>query len=105
MDVFLSLLTIPLSYLTVLAVHQAILHACEINRVCHWCTEWLMLFNVDKCKVMHFGYNNPRVSYSIDNTVLPTCTVERDIRVLIQDNLKVSEQCNKVSNTANSFWV
>jgi len=33
--------------------------------------------------------------------LLPTCTVERDLGVLIQDNLKVSEQCNKAANTAN----
>jgi len=48
-----------------------------------------------------FGYNNPRVSYNIDSTLLPTCTVERDLGVHIQDNLKVSEQCNKAANTAN----
>jgi hypothetical protein len=60
-----------------------------------------MLFNVGTCKVMHFGYNNPCASYYIDNTMLPSCTVEKDLGVLIQDNLKVSEQCNKASNTAN----
>ena len=27
--------------------------------------------------------------------------MERDLGVLIQDNLKVSEQCNKAANTAN----
>jgi len=60
-----------------------------------------MLFNVDKCKAMHLWYNNPRASYYIDNTLLPTGTAERDLGVLIQDNLKVSEQCNKAANTAN----
>jgi len=43
-------------------------------------------------KEMHFGYNNPRASYYIDNTLSPTCTVERDLGVLIEDTLKVSEQ-------------
>ena len=60
-----------------------------------------MLFNVDKCKVMHFGYNNTLSSYYIGNTLLPTCTVERDLGVLIQDNLKVSDQCQKAANNAN----
>jgi hypothetical protein len=73
----------------------------DLIKLCYWSNEWLMLFNVDKCKVMHFGYNNPRASYYIDNTLLPTCTVERDLGVLIQDNLKVYEQCNKAANTAN----
>jgi len=73
----------------------------DLLELCHWSTEWLMLFNVDKCKVMHFGYNNPHASYYIDNTLLPTCTVERDLGVLIQDNFKLAEQCNKAANTAN----
>ena len=60
-----------------------------------------MLFIVDKCKVMQFGCNNTLASYYIDNTGLPSCTVERDLGILLQDNLKVSEQCLKVANTAN----
>jgi len=80
--------------------------ACPRNNLLklrHWSTEWLMLFNVDKCQVMHFRYNNPSFSYYIDNTLLPTCTVEQDLGILIQDNLKVAEQCNKAADTANSI--
>jgi len=51
-----------------------------------------MLYNVDKCKVKHFYIND---------SVLPTCTVERDLRVLIQDNLMVFDQCLKAANTDN----
>ena len=25
--------------------------------------DWQMLFNIDKCKVIHLGYNNPKVHY------------------------------------------
>ena len=28
-----------------------------------WSKEWQMLFNIDKCKVMHLGYNNPSADY------------------------------------------
>jgi len=47
--------------------------------LCHGSTEWLMLFYVDRCKVLHFGYNNPRVNYNIDKTLLFTRTLERDL--------------------------
>ena len=60
-----------------------------------------MLFNLDKCMVMHFGYNNTLASYHTDNTVLPSCSVEHDLGILIHDNLKVSEQSLKAANTAN----
>jgi len=26
-----------------------------------------MLFNIEKCKVMHLGYDNPHASYFMDN--------------------------------------
>ena len=32
-----------------------------------WSQEWLMLFNADKCGVMHFGYNNNKVKYVLGN--------------------------------------
>ena len=28
-----------------------------------WSEDWQMLFNVDKCKVMHMGYNNKHFDY------------------------------------------
>jgi len=37
----------------------------------------------------------------MNDTVLPTCTAERDLRLLIQENLKVSDQCMTAANTAN----
>jgi len=31
-----------------------------------WSNEWQMLFNVQKCKVMHFGYNDRKADYFMD---------------------------------------
>ena len=59
-----------------------------------------MLFNVEKCKVMHFGANNEKENYSINNTVLNVVEEEKDLGVIVQNNLKVSEQYSKVK-TAN----
>jgi len=30
----------------------------DLNNLCKWSQDWLMLYNVDKCKVMHIGINN-----------------------------------------------
>jgi len=35
---------------------------CDLCNLVQRSKEWQMLFNVEKCKVMRFGYNNPRVS-------------------------------------------
>ena len=60
-----------------------------------------MLFSVEKCKVLHFGRSNVRASYQLGNIHLPTDKSERDLGVIIQDNLKVSEQCARAVRSAN----
>jgi len=29
----------------------------DLRRLYEWSNDWLMLFNIDKCKVLHFGSN------------------------------------------------
>ena len=43
---------------------------------------WQMLFNVDKCKVMHFGHNNLNMDYTLDGKVLDVIREEKDLGVL-----------------------
>ena len=47
-----------------------------------WSREWLMLFNIAKCKVMHLGRNNVKAEYEIDGTKLDEVDEERDLGVL-----------------------
>ena len=37
----------------------------DLNKLCQWTIKWLMIFNVEKCKVMHLGKNNPRFEYEM----------------------------------------
>ena len=37
-----------------------------VNALQKWCMDWGMMLNLDKCKVMHCGHNNPGYSYVID---------------------------------------
>lgn len=34
-----------------------------------WSKEWLVLFNIDKCKVMHVGQANIKAKHSMNETV------------------------------------
>jgi len=42
----------------------------DLHNLVAWSNEWQMLFNIDKCKVMHLGYNNPKADYVMDGSVL-----------------------------------
>ena len=60
-----------------------------------------MLFNVQKCKVLHLGHKNTNQEYLLGGSVLESISSERDLGVIVQNDLKVSEQCSKVVKTAN----
>ena len=60
-----------------------------------------MLFNLDKCKIMHLGYNNPNNTFLLGGHILETVDEERDLLVMILNDLKTSSQCIKVVKTSN----
>ena len=64
----------------------------DIKGLEKWAKLWQMQFNVDKCKMMHFGFNNTRHTYTMNNKELQTVSEEKDLGVIIQDNLKVDKQ-------------
>ena len=66
-----------------------------------WSQEWQLLFNRGKCKVMHFGKSNPRQQYRMGGHILEASKQEKDLGVVIEDNLKPSAQCAKAAAKAN----
>ena len=73
-----------------------------LNRLSDWADNWGMDFNVAKCHVMHIGRTNPKHPYQMRGTVLEKTTEERDIGVIVADNLKPAAQCRKAAHTANT---
>ena len=61
-----------------------------------------MEFNVDKCKVMHLGYNNPRGTYNMGDKQLEVTEEERDLGVLIDRELDFGKHIRTVVGKANS---
>ena len=41
------------------------------------------------------------MTYQLGGTEVPTATQEKDLGIIVTENLKVSEQCAKVTKTAN----
>ena len=59
-----------------------------------------MLFNVDKCKVMDLRVSNENEGYFMDIRQLEAVVDERNLDVVMQNNLKVSKQYRTVIGTA-----
>jgi len=62
-----------------------------------------MLFNFDKCKVMHFGHNNLMMDYTLDGKVLDVVRnrKEKDLGAVVSNDLKASLQCIQAYSKAN----
>jgi hypothetical protein len=52
----------------------------DLKRLCEWSYEWLVLFNNDKCKIMHIGYSNNKIAnYEINGIKLNEVNEECDL--------------------------
>ena len=59
-----------------------------------------MVFNTEKCHVLHIRRTNGGHDFTLNSTVLSKVQSERDIGVLVSNNLKPGDQCRKAANTA-----
>uniref|UniRef100_K7EZH3 Reverse transcriptase domain-containing protein n=1 Tax=Pelodiscus sinensis TaxID=13735 RepID=K7EZH3_PELSI len=73
----------------------------DLTKLSDWATKWQMKFNVDKCKVMHIGKNNPNYTYSMMGANLATTNQERDLGVIVDSSLKTSTQSAAAVKKAN----
>ena len=44
--------------------------------------------HIEKCKVMHLGYNNPKADYVMDGSVLQSVSEEKDLGVIVSDDFR-----------------
>ena len=72
----------------------------DLQKLSEWADSWQMEFNVEKCKVMHFGSRNNKFNYCTRGKQLEVVSVERDLGVIIASNLKVADHCQQAYATA-----
>ncbi|KAK4831142.1 hypothetical protein QYF61_015445 [Mycteria americana] len=73
----------------------------DLDRLEELSNKNLMKFNKDKRKVLHLGKHNPRVQHRLGSTWLGSSSVERDLGVLVDNKLYMSERCAAAAKKAD----
>ena len=75
----------------------------DIISLMKWSEEWLLPFNVTKCRVMHLGYQNPGRSYNLNGAMLEEVDEERDLGITIDSKLKFHQQTASAVSKASQM--
>ena len=72
-----------------------------------WTEKWNLYFNVQKCKVMHIGKNNPQTKYFMklesSRQELEKCSEEKDLGITFDPTLNFDIHIDNITKKANQM--
>ena len=73
----------------------------DLDKLTEWSVTWQLPFNVDKCKSLHIGTKNEHHIYNMSKKCLEQVKQEKDLGIIIDDELKFHKQTAAAIKKAN----
>ena len=73
----------------------------DLDKLTEWSVTWQLPFNVEKCKSLHIGSKNEHHIYNMSEKCLEQVKEEKDLGIVIDDELKFHKQTAAAIKKAN----
>jgi len=71
-----------------------------LDRLQQWCADWQLTINTQKCFVLHLGFANSQIQYTLDDCLINDAQNVTDLGVDIDCNLKYDTHINNIIGKA-----
>ena len=76
----------------------------DLNQLDTWSKDWLLKFHPQKCKFMKIGKDEKNINYTLKDQKLQKVMEEKDIGVIIDDQLEFESHISEKINKANKMF-